>query len=1247
MKHPSVLVLTLLLLLPGALHAALVDELLARLPAPSVEEGVTVIRQLSASGPEVVIEVARRLKPSDVDPTPGPRFALQGLTAYYGRSDTPAGARAAYARALLQAASATASIELKTLLLQDLRRVAGDESIVGLAPYLAGPDTSLAACAVLQSINTPAASAALVAGLSSAPTPRAVEAILSALAHSGPAAGRAAALPRLVDPSRDIRIAAAQVVSRAGNPADRGVLRKALDASADKYERSRHLWALLDFAARLGGAPEATDIAREVFAAETDSAFRSGALTVLLGSGADASAELKLSLAGEDLELREAAVKALRSIPGESVTEFILSSVAAAPDAAQKASAVGMLDGRRDPGTQAALRSLMHDPEQVVRLAAIGVAGRTFGSDMLADFIFLLGVHTPAETEALAAEILRMQGEQVVPMIASAFSSRNPAGRAAILGILEERKSVGQRQVVFTATTDDDTKVRKTALKALSSVATPQDVAPLVEMLGRTAGSPESTGVKRALLNVGPANPEAFGAAIAARLDGIEIAARNDLLDALACVGGTKALDAVRSALDEPATREGAVKALSRWPDSEALPLLFNVAGGTDKLALLAVRGAAELIRKSGQTDAEKLTALQSLRRAAPGEMAAAPVLAVLSTLRLPAAAAEAATALAVPAARDAAQQAVLAIALDENNAMRSRDPVLVDALTRVLRHSQDRELARKILAAVGPSAVGDGNLAAGRPTRASIASEGTNAPAKAVDGSTSNDTGWWGVGHEGHRWWEVDLGPGATFSQVRVFFHADGKRFYQYTLNVSDNGETWREILNASGNTTPSTAEGTLHQFPRVTARFLRIWVHRNSANSSTHLREVQVFASAPAEPLPAVPDAAGFVPMLRGTFNGWEGDSSGYYFNGESLVATRLAGGTRFSTRESYSDFHLKFEFLLTPHANNGVTLFGNSACEVQILDDSHPEYATLKPYQYHGSVYGVMPAARGSLKPLGEWNRQEIIVKDRNIEVIVNGKTIVKGNLDSALAEAVKDGDGNAHIAAYLNHKRGPIGFLGHGEHVEFRNIAIKNLKSDDWQSLFNGRDLTGWRALVGNPESRKNMTPEQIRAEAAKRSETMKKHWWVEDGQIVTDGKGENLCTDRYFGDIEMTLDWKILPHGDSGIYLRGCPQVQIWDPTNRDQWKHGADRGSGGLWNNTKAGRIPMVKADKPAGEWNAMRIRMKGIRVSVWLNDQLVVDDAALENFWAPEKPIQETEQIELQAHGNEVRFRNIRIREI
>ena len=201
-------------------------------------------------------------------------------------------------------------------------------------------------------------------------------------------------------------------------------------------------------------------------------------------------------------------------------------------------------------------------------------------------------------------------------------------------------------------------------------------------------------------------------------------------------------------------------------------------------------------------------------------------------------------------------------------------------------------------------------------------------------------------------------------------------------------------------------------------------------------------------------------------------------------------------------------------------------------------------------------------------------------------------------------------------------------------------------EGFTALFNGTDLNGWWGLgTDHYDKYMNLSPEDF----AKRQEAsradIRQHWAVKDGELVNDGKGLYLTTDKFYGDFEFMVEYKTLPKGDSGIYLRGCPQVQIWDPTNKAEWGNGADKGSGGLWNNTKEGRFPMVRADNPPGQWNAMRILMEGDKVSIWLNDQLLVDAANLENYWAREKPIQPAEQIELQAHGNEVRFRNLRIR--
>ncbi len=209
------------------------------------------------------------------------------------------------------------------------------------------------------------------------------------------------------------------------------------------------------------------------------------------------------------------------------------------------------------------------------------------------------------------------------------------------------------------------------------------------------------------------------------------------------------------------------------------------------------------------------------------------------------------------------------------------------------------------------------------------------------------------------------------------------------------------------------------------------------------------------------------------------------------------------------------------------------------------------------------------------------------------------------------------------------------------------ANLNVPPEGFTPLFNGKNIDGWKGLVGNPKTRAKMSKEKLAEEQEKADDIMKKHWSVEDGILVFDGKGKSLCTMKDYKNFELLVDWKIKEGGDSGIYLRGSPQVQIWDTKFPELFKHGAEKGSGSLWNNSKNPKFPLVHADNPVGEWNSFHITMIGERVTVKLNGKTVVDNTVLENIWEKEKPIYETGQIELQNHGNTLYFRNIFIKEL
>jgi hypothetical protein len=210
---------------------------------------------------------------------------------------------------------------------------------------------------------------------------------------------------------------------------------------------------------------------------------------------------------------------------------------------------------------------------------------------------------------------------------------------------------------------------------------------------------------------------------------------------------------------------------------------------------------------------------------------------------------------------------------------------------------------------------------------------------------------------------------------------------------------------------------------------------------------------------------------------------------------------------------------------------------------------------------------------------------------------------------------------------------------------------NVPPEGFVALFNGKDLTGWKGLVLNPRSRPTLTAAEWPERQKRADERMRKHWHAVDGVLMFDGapfnQADNICTEKDYANFELLVDWKIEKAGDSGVYLRGSPQVQIWDTEEPSQRKNGNDKGSGGLWNNSQHERFPLVLADKPVGEWNTFRIRMVKDRVTVWLNGKLVTDNVVLENYWDRSKPIYPSGTIELQNHNHPLYFRNIFVKEL
>ena len=458
------------------------------------------------------------------------------------------------------------------------------------------------------------------------------------------------------------------------------------------------------------------------------------------------------------------------------------------------------------------------------------------------------------------------------------------------------------------------------------------------------------------------------------------------------------------------------------------------------------------------------------------------------------------------------------------------------------------------------------------------------------------------------------------------------------------------------------------------------------------------------------------GFVPLFNGKdLTGWFGSKK---YDVE-IIEKKLNNGTvvkqpviacfpdrkvendcgNLLTEKEYKNFILRFEFMMPENGNNGlgirvpdekVDAAYLGMCELQLLDDGGSYYYNasnktdkLAPYQYTGSVYGVVPSRRDNVdkqiwgkdknftgggsyvrKP-GMWNFEEVRVIGSEIEVYLNGYLITKADVSKFKG----DGDTPDHRKhPGLHNAKGHISWCGHGCPVKWKNIRIKELpdcaKMDvvcpcqaakppaGFETYFNGQPsqlVLNWKGVTtaekfDNPVVRQTATAEKKAQMQSVADKGMMEHWSVRNGNLFFDGYkgGYSLATKKDYGDFEMWCDWRTMSiTGDSGLYLRGSPQVQVWDAHN--QW----GIGSGGLYNNQKNPSQALAIADRQVGDWNRFHVIMKGEKVTVWLNGVKVVDNVTLENFWDRSKPIFPKEQIELQCHGDPTEWRNIFIKEL
>ena len=383
-------------------------------------------------------------------------------------------------------------------------------------------------------------------------------------------------------------------------------------------------------------------------------------------------------------------------------------------------------------------------------------------------------------------------------------------------------------------------------------------------------------------------------------------------------------------------------------------------------------------------------------------------------------------------------------------------------------------------------------------------------------------------------------------------------------------------------------------------------------------------------------------FNPLFNGKdISGWQGATDAYFVKDGAVIFKKGATGNLFTDKE-YENFVLRLEFRTEPGGNNGVGLRAKlqgtpayTGMEIQVLDDEHPKYKDLLPEQYTGAVYGAAAPKRGHVKPAWQWNIMEIVADGTRIKVTLNGAVINDVDLSKVGPKEI-----HGQKLEGLLRPKGYIALNGHNDHVEFRNIRIKELPAgtepkceEGFTSLFDGKTLNGWQGNL--------------------------KGYAVENGALVCKKNGGGrLNSDKQYADFVLRFEFKLYHNGNNGIALRAPAEgdaaycgmeCQVLD-NSADVYKDLKPY----QYHGSIYGIFPAKRGTlKPVGQWNSEEIICDGNKIKVTLNDTVIVDAdlATVENATVDGKDhpgrFRKDGHIGFLGHGTRVEFRNLRIKEL
>ncbi|MDR1414453.1 MAG: DUF1080 domain-containing protein [Odoribacteraceae bacterium] len=1000
-----------------------IADIIMLLPADNTAKFNTLMSDLFALG-DVIDDLAPRLSDPGGDDA-RIRYAISGLTIFASKEPAKS---AAVEKNLVRAIPAAPSDEIRDFLLIQLQYVAGDKSVETVAAYLANDRLRDAAARVLIRVNSDDANKALLDALARANGGQQI-ALVRALGETAYAPAAPALASLLASPDASLEKALLDALARVAAPESGKILNEKARATGYLQEPSGALDAYILYLenrllkrdnkqvlAAAGNLLKATSTGNRI-------AAKTAALSLYTRSASEskAIAAVIAALKSDDKQYRVAALGFLTGIKSDKTRDALVARLKGEKNDDVKADIIRALGNHGDPVVLPVIVNILSNTaSDEVKQAAIVVAGKLDGEKAIAPILAATRTGDEETVAAGKAVLQTIKSDNLVAAVAAALSPDLPSPAAvALLEILAARGAVAQFAIVREWARSPDKAARAAACKALKEVVA-EEHAPLVASLLEEAPDGEQIAplqeALRAALSTLPRDEQSKR--VAAFLAASRHPARYH--DVLAMIGGNEGLKTLLPAL-AGADADAAFEALVNWSDAAAMTPLLDIAKSDDARAGKALSGYIAKVNKSDNTpekrvlllrDALEIARTPALKREIIQQLAAAGTFTGLMT-------AGAFLDDNDPDVRQAAVQAVRAIAI-ANPAYHGRE--VASLLEKAIALNKDAEAeyqAQEILKHLASLPGGDGF--------ARLILDGKN-PRSAKDYGD----------FELYIDWKIAAGGNARIALgATSLLTADGDGEWHTAGITVVNG---RLTVHLDGRPTISDtvprARGRVELQPR-----------------GVEYRDAYIREIPRAEPyqLPAGEQAEGFVPMFNGIdMTGWMGNLQDYIVRDGVIACVPSDNGHgNLYTEQQYANFIMRFEFKLTPAANNGLGIrtpldvdpayFG---MELQILDNEADVYKELAPYQYHGSVYGIIPAKRGFQKPVGEWNVQEVVADGNHIKVTLNGTVILDGDIAAASKNFTAPPDKQQHPG--LSNKSGYIGFLGHGSEVEFRNLRIKELK-----------------------------------------------------------------------------------------------------------------------------------------------------------------------------------------------------------